>query len=96
MSGPRTLTFFFYFNDVQEGGETWFDKLGITVKPEEGGAVMWPVRRFSPVSKIGWFRGVRWVRERYLSSPEIHFFLGLWCFRVLLCGALWWRTVAIF
>jgi hypothetical protein len=20
----------------------------------------------------------------------------LWCFRVLLCGALWWRTVAIF
>ncbi|KAH9259126.1 hypothetical protein BASA81_002746 [Batrachochytrium salamandrivorans] len=42
MSGPRIFTFFIYFTDVEEGGETHFDKLGLKVKPEVGSAILWP------------------------------------------------------
>jgi prolyl 4-hydroxylase len=28
--------------DVEEGGETAFDKLGIAVKPKKGRALLWP------------------------------------------------------
>jgi len=40
--GPRQMTFFLYLNDVPEGGETHFMKLGIKVKPKKGRAVLWP------------------------------------------------------
>lgn len=41
-TGPRILTFFLYLSDVEEGGETHFDKLGIKVKPKKGRALVWP------------------------------------------------------
>jgi len=41
-SGPRILTFFIYLSDVEEGGETQFDKLNIKVKPKRGSAILWP------------------------------------------------------
>jgi len=40
--GPRILTFYFYLNDVEEGGGTNFPKLGATVTPKKGRAVLWP------------------------------------------------------
>ena len=40
--GPRILTFFIYFSDVEEGGETSFPNLDIEVKPKKGRAVLWP------------------------------------------------------
>lgn len=40
--GPRILTFFLYLSDVEEGGETNFPELGISVKPRKGGALLWP------------------------------------------------------
>lgn len=40
--GPRILTFFLYLNDVEEGGETVFPYLGISVKPKKGAALLWP------------------------------------------------------
>jgi len=40
--GPRILTFFLYFSDVEEGGETNFPRLDIKVKPKTGRAVLWP------------------------------------------------------
>ena len=40
--GVRIFTFFVYMNDVEEGGETRFTKLGLTVKPRKGRAVFWP------------------------------------------------------
>lgn len=40
--GPRILTFFLYLSDVEEGGETAFPSLGISVKPKKGKALLWP------------------------------------------------------
>lgn len=42
MEGPRILTFFIYLNHVEEGGETRFNKLDITVTPKQGRAILWP------------------------------------------------------
>eukprot|EP00041_Stephanoeca_diplocostata_P021685 m.508831 g.508831 ORF g.508831 m.508831 type:complete len:403 (-) comp21887_c1_seq4:1632-2840(-) len=46
MSGPRMLTAFVYFNDVEGGGATRFVQLGggrdIQVKPKIGRMVLWP------------------------------------------------------
>lgn len=42
ISGPRILTFFLYLNDVEEGGETHFSSLNISVKPKKGRALIWP------------------------------------------------------
>jgi len=35
-------TFYLYLNDVEEGGETEFPRLGMQVKPKTGRAVLWP------------------------------------------------------
>ena len=40
--GPRILTAYLYLNDVEEGGGTNFDQLGVTVMPKRGRAVLWP------------------------------------------------------
>lgn len=42
ISGPRILTFFLYLSDVEEGGETHFTSLNISVKPKKGRALVWP------------------------------------------------------
>lgn len=41
-AGPRILTFFFFLNDVEEGGESYFNYLDITVKPKKGRLLIWP------------------------------------------------------
>ena len=40
--GPRIMTIFLYLNDVEEGGNTSFPELGISVKPKKGSALLWP------------------------------------------------------
>lgn len=40
--GARILTFYFYLNDVEQGGGTNFPRLGMTVTPKKGRAVLWP------------------------------------------------------
>lgn len=40
--GPREFTFFLYLNNVEEGGETHFPYLNLTVKPVKGAALVWP------------------------------------------------------
>lgn len=40
--GPRILTFFLYLSDVEAGGGTKFHKLGHTIMPKVGRAVLWP------------------------------------------------------
>lgn len=39
--GQRTFTFIVYLNDVEEGGETFFPKVGAKIKPKRGMAVIW-------------------------------------------------------
>lgn len=41
--GPRILTFFFYLNDVESGGETEFKSLNFTATPKKGTALAWPL-----------------------------------------------------
>jgi prolyl 4-hydroxylase len=41
-SGNRIMTFFLYLSDVEEGGETLFNKLDLAVKPKKGRALVWP------------------------------------------------------
>ena len=41
-AGARVLTFFLYLSDVEEGGETNFPSLGISITPKKGKAVLWP------------------------------------------------------
>jgi len=40
--GPRILTFYLYLNDVPNGGETNFPRIGLSVTPKAGRAVLWP------------------------------------------------------
>jgi len=40
--GVRLYTFFVYLSDVEEGGGTKFNNLGLTVTPKLGRAILWP------------------------------------------------------
>ena len=40
--GVRILTVFLYLNDVEDGGETDFPLLGLSVTPKRGRVVLWP------------------------------------------------------
>jgi len=39
--GPRIVTLFVYLNDVEEGGETTFPELGLSIQPKQGKALIW-------------------------------------------------------
>jgi prolyl 4-hydroxylase len=39
--GQRTWTFMIYLNDVESGGETSFDNIGMMIRPKTGTAVFW-------------------------------------------------------
>jgi prolyl 4-hydroxylase len=39
--GQRTWTFMIYLNDVEEGGETAFVNVGLSIPPKAGTAVLW-------------------------------------------------------
>jgi hypothetical protein len=39
--GPRVITFFLYLSDVEEGGETFFPVLNISITPKKGRGVVW-------------------------------------------------------
>ena len=39
---PRSMSALLYLNDVEQGGETWFDKFELMVKPEKGKLVLFP------------------------------------------------------
>ena len=41
INDQRQYTIFVYLNDVEEGGETYFPKLDIKIKPKKGNAVFW-------------------------------------------------------
>lgn len=49
----RVYTFFLYLSDVEEGGETYFEALNISVAPKLGRAVWWPnVLASDPIQKV--------------------------------------------
>ncbi|KAG7371419.1 2-oxyglutarate/Fe(II) oxygenase [Nitzschia inconspicua] len=52
--GNRILTVFLYLNDVEEGGETTFPELNVTVVPKPGRALIWPSVLDSDPYEIDW------------------------------------------
>jgi prolyl 4-hydroxylase len=40
--GPRALTVFMYLNDVEQGGNTTFTDVNVSVTPQKGRVVIWP------------------------------------------------------
>ena len=65
-SARRFLSFFWYLNDVAEGGETEFDEL--TIKPETGTMVMFPPLWMFP--HVG-HRPIS--NQKYLLSTYLHY-----------------------
>jgi prolyl 4-hydroxylase len=85
-AGPRVLTFFLYLSDVEEGGETYFPKLNISVKPHKGSALLWPsvdneypdsiiedltYHAALPVKKGVKFAANSWIHLRNYKTPNL-------------------------
>jgi prolyl 4-hydroxylase len=45
LPGVRILTIFLFLNDIEDGGEMDFPRLGIQVLPKKGRAIVWPTVR---------------------------------------------------
>ena len=67
-SSKRFLLFFWYLNDVDEGGETTIDNLGIKIKPKTGRLVMFPPYWMYPHTGLKPVSG-----PKYLLSTYLHF-----------------------
>lgn len=81
--GVRILTVFLYLNDVEEGGETNFPKLDLTVKPKKGAALIWPnvfmlnpdaadnrlMHQAMPVIKGTKYAANAWFHQRDFKEP---------------------------
>lgn len=64
----RFLAFFWYLNDVEEGGETEFINLDVKVKPKAGRLVMFPPLWMYP------HKGHKPIsNDKYLLSSYLHF-----------------------
>jgi len=63
-SARRYLSFFWYLNDVDEGGETVFD--GLTVKPETGKLVVFPPLWMFPHSGNMPISNTKYIVSTYL------------------------------
>jgi prolyl 4-hydroxylase len=83
-AGARMLTFFFYLNDVAQGGGTHFPDLNITVQPRLGRAVLWPsvldedpghIDNRTEHEALPVLEGVKyginaWIHQRDFKSPN--------------------------
>jgi len=83
-AGPRVWTFFLYLSEVEEGGDTYFPHLDLSVRPKAGAALVWPsVRDESvfaddlrtehearPVLKGTKYAANFWVHLRNFQTPH--------------------------
>lgn len=67
-SMKRFLAFFWYLNDVEEGGETKFLNLDLTIKPKKGTLFIFPPLWLYPHQGNPTVSG-----EKYLLSSYLHF-----------------------
>jgi hypothetical protein len=79
--GQRIFTVYFYLNNVEEGGETFFPRLNVKVKPKMGRAVIWqnvidgepyhPSLHWGmpPIKGVKW-GCTKWCREREFSGVQ--------------------------
>ena len=83
-TGVRLLTVFLYLNDVEAGGGTDFPRLGITVMPKKGRALVWPSvldvdpnqkdirteHQALPVEKGIKYGANAWLHQRDFKTPN--------------------------
>ena len=67
-TAKRFLVFFWYLNDVEEGGNTDFPYLNISVKPKKGSVFMFPPMWLFPHKGCPVTKG-----EKYLLSSYLHY-----------------------
>ncbi|KAI2510592.1 ShK toxin domain [Fragilaria crotonensis] len=82
--GVRILTVFLYLNDVEAGGGTDFPRLGLTVMPKKGRALIWPSvldsdpnrkdflteHQALPVEKGIKYGANAWLHQRDFKTPN--------------------------
>jgi prolyl 4-hydroxylase len=80
--GERVATMIIYLSQVEKGGETWFSKIDLKVKPAKGDALLFydvlpdnSVDHLSehagrPVIKGEKWIATRWIRDRQFYFPE--------------------------
>lgn len=87
--GNRILTVFMYLSDVEEGGQTSFPDLNLTVSPRIGRVVLWPsVLNDDPLSRderteheaLPVLRGSKYgANVWYLMKPQSTAYQGYLC-----------------
>lgn len=67
-SARRFLVLFFYLNDVEEGGETYFKDIDFTVRPKEGRLLIFPPNWMFPHA------GLKPVsNDKYIVGTYLHY-----------------------
>ena len=67
-SARRFLVLFFYLNDVEEGGETYFQDIDFTVQPKEGRLLIFPPTWMFPHA------GLKPVsNDKYIAGTYLHY-----------------------
>ena len=81
-NGQRTWTFMLYLNDVEEGGETKYTDLEISIKPKQGMGILWnnmnangkdvqaTIHWGKPPLKGEKFVITKWFREYDIKKPN--------------------------
>jgi prolyl 4-hydroxylase len=72
--GPRVLTFFLYLSDVEEGGETRFADLNVTIIPKKGNAVLWP----NTLSLDPSMKDTRMTHEAMVVTKGVKYAANVW------------------
>ena len=72
--GPRVITFFLYLSDVEEGGETFFPVLNITITPKKGRAVVWA----NTLSRDPSMKDVRMTHEAKAVTTGVKYAANVW------------------
>ncbi len=72
--GPRILTFFLYLSDVEEGGQTHFPDLNITITPKKGRAVLWP----NTLSRDPSMKDTRMTHEAKAVTKGVKYAANVW------------------
>lgn len=67
-SAKRFLAFFFYLNDVEEGGETVFPTLNISIKPKTGRLLIFPPLWMFPHSGM-----IPISNNKYILGSYLHY-----------------------
>lgn len=72
--GPRVLTFFLYLSDVEEGGNTYFPDLGVSIEPKRGKAVLWA----NTLSRNPLAKDIRMTHEAQVVKVGVKYAANVW------------------